>query len=184
MYLGLDQSPAKIGWAIGSPDMSAPQTGVFVPVQYGDHYGRTLAGVSVWLQKLISEHGVTDVCMEATYIGAVTNPVIMRRICALAEHIDYVCFMFDIRCREVTTQTWRKRFIGRTTAPKGEHTCTAARRRKWLKDQAQRTCAVRRWDVKTDDEADACGILDYVLSVDFPKYAKKWKPVVYEEEAA
>lgn len=177
-YLALDQAPSVIGWAIGSPD-TTPRTGTQPVPKHGENYGATLSYVSKWLTEACSAHHVRQVVFESPFIGGLTNPTVVRSMCSLADHIDFWCFSMGIPCREVSVQTWRKHFLGRGTAPRNAAVGPKAARQ-WLKTQAMTACAARRWDVRTDHEADACGILDYVLACDFPDYAARTAPLMLE----
>lgn len=187
-YLGLDQSPSIIGYAIGSPDMAAPIVGTFKVPSHGDNFGASLAAVSKWFRKLVGDYEVESVCFESPFIpsecGGYARPlkrdggkrrgpsaVVVRHMCALADHIDFVCFTLGVECREVECQVWRKRFIGRGNSPRHVHGTAACRA--WLKEQAMRSCAGRRWNVSNDHEAEACGILDYLIACNDPKYGAR-----------
>jgi hypothetical protein len=69
---------------------------------------------------------------------------------------------------------WRSHFVGFCRAPKH---LSPNERRKHLKSAAMDACAARGWPVETDDEAEACGILDYVLSLDNPSYGAQSSPL-------
>ena len=86
-------------------------------------------------------------------IGSETN----RKKFALAGVIELACYDLKIKCLEVSVNTWRKPFMGVTTGGT-----------KFLKDEAMRECVRRGWFVESDDEADACGILSYAMSVAVP----------------
>ena len=167
-YLGLDQAPRRIGWALGNPEMSAPLSGVFVMPSVGESTGLMLRMASEWLQSTIAVYHVSHVCFESPFVAGMKSQATLRSMFALAGAIELVCARAGVNCREVTPFVWRRRFIGTDRAPK--QIIGSARRRQWLKDQAMHACVARAWDVRTDDEAEACGILDYVLACDFPKY--------------
>lgn len=174
IYLGLDQSPRRIGYAFGWPNMMRPTVGVHEIPAVGSHYAVTLAAARDWLADLIREHGVTHLCFESPIFAGLTNANHLRQMMALAGAIELTALDLGVNCREVNAQTWRARFIGRARAPKY---IAKTKRREWVKQQAIRACILRGWVVAQGkgeaDDAEACGILDYLLSCDFPEYARR-----------
>lgn len=166
--LALDQATRKMGYAIGSADMERPIFGVFKPPLVGARHGVMLGAVRNWLDTQIKVFHIHTVCFEAPFCGA--NQKSFALVNKLIGVIELVCDDHEIKCVEVTAGEWRKRFIGCTRAPKD---IPRKDRRTWLKDAATRACFARTWDVQSDDEADACGILDFVLAQESPSYRER-----------
>ena len=165
MYLGLDQSPRRIGYALGTPD-AVPITGVWsLPPAKDGELAPFLCAARKQLELLLREKPVELVCFESPLqmIGSETN----RKKFALAGVIELACYDLKIKCLEVSVNTWRKPFMGVTTGGT-----------KFLKDEAMRECVRRGWFVESDDEADACGILSYAMSVAVPGYGIKHLPLL------
>lgn len=74
----------------------------------------------------------------------------------------------------VPTAAWRKHLIGVSFAPRG---LGKADRRKWLKQMVIGACAARGWRVRSDDEADALGVLDCVWCDKNPRYGATSGPL-------
>lgn len=158
--LALDQSTRRIGWAIGRHDMLAPLTGVYALPAVGARHGVLMGLVRDWLDTPIKTYHVTKVAFETPFSGFdAQNYALVNKMLGV---VELVCDDHEIKCVEAMPVQWRKHFIGCGQAPR---TIPKPKRRAWLKEQAMRACAARRWDVKTDDEADACGILSYVLAL-------------------
>lgn len=165
IYLALDQSPKRIGWARASAG-DVPTCGVEALPRDGRRDAVFMEAAYVWVRRQIRDEFVTEVVVECAFAGM--DPEIYSRSCKLIGAIEWACHRAEVRCREAEPPKWRARFIGRAQAPKsikGNHL-----RRKWLKEQAMKACEARGWPVQCDDEAEACGILDYVMALDDPDY--------------
>lgn len=174
--LALDPATRKFGWAIGSADMEAPLTGVFNPPHAGERHGVMLGALRDWLDMQIKVYHCTKVIYEAPFAGA--NAKGFGIVCKMLGVVELVCDDHEIPCVRATSHEWRKRFLGHAQAPReiGKAlTPSAARaaRRDWLKTAALDGCKRRGWPVATDDEADAVGLLDFLLSLDSPSYAER-----------
>jgi hypothetical protein len=176
IVLGLDQSPSRIGWAMGHPNMDSPTFGVEPLPKCGVEHGIFLAAARTWLTRMIEEHGIADVCCESVFFGK--NAVVYAMSAKLIGAIEIVCHDLKITCTEIESDAWRDRFIGFKKAPraiKSQH-----KRRIHLKDAAMRACVERNWNVTNGDEAEACGILDYRLACRFPNYSIRGAPLFDE----
>lgn len=164
-YLALDQAPKRIGFALGSPNMVAPVSGAYALPSAGARHGVMLHVAHEWLSNTIKVYHVTKVCFESPFLGKNVQSFALQN--KLIGVIEEACEANNIPCVEVESDKWRMRFIGCCRAPRA---LPKSERRPWLKKQAIDACAARQWDVKNDDEAEACGILDWVLSCDFKDY--------------
>ena len=155
MYLALDQSPARVGFAYGAVTMSKPASGVY-------RLDKSLMEASLrdWLQAMIILRGIQRVVYEEPFVGPKMRQDILMRMLALPAIIKLVCHDCGLSNPLAAPQgTWRKHFLGVGRAPN-----KTEKARQWLKDEAMRACAERCWYVDSDDEAEACGILDWALS--------------------
>lgn len=173
MYLALDQSPTKIGFALGEAD-ARPFVCGRIPV-----IGRNaLQTARTWLRGTIVDHAVSKVIFEMPIAGG-GNSNFERSTqanCELIGVIKLVCLDHGIVCEGVGSQTWRKHFVGMARAPREIR--GLARRRRWIKDEVARACCERRWDFHNDDESDALGILDWALCKDFPQFGAEQTPLL------
>lgn len=169
-YLALDQATKRIGFAIGSPDMIEPICGHYEPPSAGARHGVMLGAVRDWLDTTLKVYHVHKLCFETPFSGL--NPKNFGVVCKLVGVIELVCDDHEIPCVEVSPPEWRKAFIGRAQAPKD---IPRHHRRQWLKKRAMEACALRKWNVKNDDEAEASGILNFVLATDSEHYRmREW----------
>jgi len=144
------------GWAFGSLGQK-PFHGV-IRTQGG--IGEKLASFSNILEELIRSYDPDLIVIEQPLhsiprAGSSKSLRLLLGLCAMAECVGH---WHNIPVREVPMATWRKHFIGAGRAPKGEP-------RDWCKRQAMHRCEVLGWGEMSDDEAEACGILDYALSL-------------------
>ena len=176
-YLALDQASRRIGWAIGNANMLAPLSGVFELPSAGARHGVMLTAARDWLDATVKCYHVTKVGFESPFCGP--NPATFALVNKLIGIIELVCHDHNIHCVETMIDNWRNRFIEVCRAPKSIIPPGTSRgkagtiRRAWLKEQSMIACAHRRWDVKTHDEAEACGILDYLLAIDDEAYRNR-----------
>lgn len=88
---------------------------------------------------------------------------VTAKIFTIAGHIESFCYAKNIRCRQVGMGAWRSFFVGRGA---GEKTATF---KSWAMDR----CRQLGWHPRYHDEADACGILAYAISLD-PEFQPPW----------
>ena len=153
--------------------MKAPRTGRLLLPQVGPRHALFLSFAVKWLAEMIEQNGITEVVAETPFFGK--NPEVCSRAYKLLGAIELACHDRGVRCREATMDDWRQHFVGFCRAPKS---LSPNERRKHLKNAALDACAARGWNVETDDEAEACGILDYVLSLDNPSYGAHSSPLL------
>ena len=149
-WLALDQAPTTTGWAIGSAlDRGRPKAGTFVCPDL-QTTGERLFYFGCWIRMAVLKEDIQAVAFEGPFLSARTSAKTQRAMCSFADHVLYVCADLQIPALEVSCQEWRKHFIGRANAPK-EIDGGPAARRKWLKDEAIRSCVERGWDVRSDE---------------------------------
>jgi hypothetical protein len=167
-YLALDQAAGQIGYAIGSADMVEPIIGSFRPTRAGARHGVLMGCVRDWLDQTIKDHRIHKVCFETPFGGR--NLAVFALVNKMIGVIELVCDDHEIPCVETSSLEWRKTFIGVTRAPKA---IPKSQRRAWLKGQAMGACRDRGWHVENDDQAEAAGLLDHVIGLDFESYRKR-----------
>jgi Holliday junction resolvasome RuvABC endonuclease subunit len=178
-YLALDQAAGRIGYAIGAANMVEPILGAYRPLKAGARHGVLMGSLRDWLDGMVKAHRIHKVCFETPFGGR--NLAVFAVVNKMIGVIELVCDDHEIGCVEVTSAEWRKSFIGCTRAPTA---IPKAQRRAWLKGQAIGACRDRGWQVENDDEADAAGILNHVLGLDFESYrTRDWNGTHPDDQA-
>lgn len=159
--LSLDLSKRSTGWAIWQEGWDMPRYG---SVQLGSEYtcdGRTY----VKLHQVLSDLRMTVSKFEAIYFEEPINPAqltghtnidTLRVLSGLAAHTLSFSYALSIRAQAVNITSWRRFFVGKM--PRGTKT------KEW-KDYAIERCHQYGWKPRTNDEADALGILDYACDL-------------------
>lgn len=167
MFLALDPA-TNCGWAFWKSGMEKPASGSFELPSLGENLGRVGYQLHVELQRLQAVHGFERVYYEAPIppsrmMGA-TQLHVTAKVFTIAGHIESYCYAKNLRCRQVGQGAWRRTFVGKGA---GEKTKT-------FKDWARERCGQLGWNVRSHDEADACGILDYAIGLD-PEFTPPWR---------
>lgn len=130
------------------------------------------------LQTLLLADGtpITHFFYEMPFIDTKKiNATTSKRLMALAGACEMFAFQVGaIGCYEIQISEWRKHFIGRGGGFK-----KIKGTKKYLpgedpKELAVRRCAQYGWHTAIHDEADACGVLDYALTM-IPDYVRPWR---------
>lgn len=169
VLLALD--PAKrCGWA--RTDGQYIRSGTFDAG--GDGFGPDAVAFREWLVRKIQTLGVVGIAVETPFSkyggGQKTTDVTERW-----QHWQHGCILevaarLSIPVTEVASQSWRKHFLGTGRAPKWVEKRV---RREWWKDQAIQRCRLLGLRPKTNDEAEAIGILDYYRAMQNPAYGAR-----------
>lgn len=151
-YLALDLS-SRTGWAHWHPGMLRPEFGVLSFHRFNkSNIGPDLEKMRAFLS---DRHKLLPIRV-VFYEGPIKLPTDtlawLRFIYGLAGQVDWWAHKVGIEGREVAIDDWRNHFVGFT---KGG--------RDLLKAAAIDACRNRGWAPKTDDEAEALGVLDYGL---------------------
>lgn len=159
--LALDQSKNRTGWAFWKEGLDRPVHGHF---KLGDEFvphGKVFAKLHVELSALYGTLGFDSVRYEQpadpAHFDRKTSFEVPFVLIGIAAHINSFCAAKGIRrCEWIHSATWRRHFIG--SMPRGK--------KRWeLKDFVMQRCRDLGMSPRNDDEADACGILDYDLSI-------------------
>ncbi len=167
MFLALDIATST-GFAIGSPVDGPVEWGTHTLPRTGADHGRFLQAYRDWLVPLIREKNISRVVYEAPIMPMAANIQTTRKLYALCGLTELLALDFDLVCQEAQISKWRRHFFGKGNA---------GGKRAALKKRAIAECRRRGWEVKTDDEAEALGILDYALSCKSPTYAFNGSPL-------
>jgi hypothetical protein len=128
-----------------------------------------------WLKAQIVMNEITHIVHEAPFVNtAKVNAQTIEKLYGLRARLLELCYRHGITRSEVPVSQWRAHFIQHRTAPKY---LKAANRRKWLKEEVSKECRARGWPARTDDEADALGLLDYERCRLFPDFAVNTCPL-------
>lgn len=180
VVLALDLAKRRTGWAVGSPDMKRPMWGVYETQEWDRQQGKRLHEWRQFLQRKITEHGVTYIAFEHLIIPPKEfnheSHVPMAQMHGIALE---VAEELKLRTGSVTVQAWRKAFLGSAVAPKH---LASKDRTPWLKDAAMKQAASRGWLPQYHDEAEALGIMDFALSCLSASYDHKTGPAVRRAE--
>ena len=152
MILALDLA-TKIGWAKWSPK-TAYAWGEFDIDE--SQLGRFATTASRWLAGAL--HDVTEVYIEEMFVYKQIDLSVITKLAGLRFEVARACTQRNISCETVAISKWRSHFLGDTRAPSG---LTKSQARDWLKKRCIETCRARGWNVRTDNQADALGILDW-----------------------
>lgn len=148
--------------------MPKPASGTFeLPSDEAD-LGRVGYQLHVNLNRLHQVHGFERIFYEAPIppsqlMGQIQLKTIAK-IFTIAGHIESFAYAKNLRCRQVGMGAWRRYFVGKGA---GEKTAT-------FKSWAKERCAQLGWNVRGHDEADACGVLAYGVSLD-PAFVPPWQ---------
>lgn len=177
--LALDISMST-GWAIGSPDMVRPTSGVYRTYAWKGNQEQRVLEFYNWLEAKHAEHRLTGICYEYTFIDAKRfDPDFIECQKSYVAMVWLFCAQRGLRVAHCPIGTWRKQFLGAADRAavrdlKGKE--FRAERRDMNKGAAMKACALRGWMVADDNEAEACGILNARLSQLDRLYAQRSLP--------
>jgi hypothetical protein len=166
--LALDLA-GQTGWAVWRAGDVNPVSGAAKMPRDPDpdSVGKTIAAFRDWLNAKVLSERIDHFAIERVFINdrtASSAPKLLG-LTAVAEEIAY---RRGLTVNKITTAEWRGRFLGKVAPPKG---LAKTKRSAWWKMKAREACAARGWNVATDDEADACGILVYERSRLYPEFS-------------
>lgn len=127
--------------------------------------GQTIAHFRDWLNAKVVSEGITHIAVESIFLK---HPSAAPRLYGLNGIVHETVYRRGMTVHEIVQSEWRGRFLGKVSPPKG---MAPADRRKWWKQKAKDACAERGWDVATDDEADACGVLVFERARLLPEFS-------------
>jgi hypothetical protein len=175
MFLALDPA-THCGWGGWGPGLPKPPSGSFDLPSGDEDLGRAGFQLHVELARLSAVHPFERIFYEAPMapsqmLGSTQLRVTAKVFC-IASHIESFAYAKNLRCRQVGMGAWRRYFVG-----KG-----AGEKRAVFKSWARERCRQLGWNVRSHDEADACGILAYAISLD-PEFKPPWhEQLLFAEE--
>ena len=148
---------ASTGIAIGEPG-AAP---TFWTERLGDPDHRGMALMRI-VAGLIRERGVEGIAIEAPILamGPKASADTLRSLVGLYAVADAAARYCGVKPVSADVRTVRKHFLG--YSPKG---------RQEAKDAVKNRCRALGWDVRDDNQADACALLDWRLAQLSPAHA-------------
>lgn len=167
MFVALDIA-TKLGWAQWAPGMAKPIHGTLTLKGEAEEVGQAAVQLHRFLMDL---HRVTPIerlyfegGIPASGLTGNTNMGTIYKLAGLAAHAESFAYAVNARCRRVHQGTWRAHFLG-----KGSGFKTAQ-----FKQMAKDRCRDLGWAPKTDNDADALGVLVYMVSLD-PAITPPWR---------
>lgn len=152
--LALDLA-TKTGWALWKPDSPVTSGAETFPKELGEF----ALSFERWLSAKVTACNVGCIVVEAPVpVRGTTKLDTLLKLHGAHVLVRLVAQKLKVPIRSIHLSTWRVHFIGVTHAPAA--ILSKSRRRTWLKKAVMEECARRGWEVTTDDEADARGLLD------------------------
>jgi hypothetical protein len=158
------------GWAWHLSGAPRPYFGSFKLPGEAQEVGRAADALERKLRKIFTdtrEAGrITHIVFEAQHIASKMNMDTVYKLIVLGGLVEKFAFQVGgIKIYKVQIQEWRKHFIGRGTGFK-----KTADKKRYLPGEDPKELAVQRaasygWHTDIADEAEACGILDYFISL-------------------
>jgi hypothetical protein len=174
-FLALDLSIRSTGFAVWSSGQAVPASGTWELAQSVDWAPRAYVRLHSRLMDLQRLAPIDEIVFEEPLPYAAvkghTNITTLRSAAGLAAHVESFAEALGIRHRPVNLASWRRHFIGRM--PRGTRTPD-------LKAMAMRRCRELGFDVQKHDAAEACGLLDYQISL--AGIIAPWRENVLERE--
>jgi hypothetical protein len=168
----------KTGWARWSYSERRPVFGVKV---CDGGLGAMCNSFATWLNAEVDAHGITDIAIEAPVPqSGLTNLTVLMMQYGLHSIVHALCARRGMsEPLQVGVGQWRGHFIrvGRAPSVVDGKTLSAGQRRGWLKKRCVAECQSRGWPVKSDDAADALGVLDYARALNDPRYGIDSSPL-------
>ncbi len=159
--LALDLSVKSTGFAFWCDGMAKPASGTWELAGGVTHAPKAFVRLHRHLRDLNDAAPLDLIVFEdalpASRLHGHTNIDTLKAAAGLAAHVQSFAEAMGIRHRCVNLTTWRKHFIG--SMPRGTKTAD-------FKHLAMTRCRELGFDVIKHDAAEACGLLDYELSVE------------------
>ena len=122
---------------------------------HGDGVGQRLMRFADWLMGECMNYALREIWCEQVWIDRNTHQQTARVLFGIQSLAEMKAARNSLGFHLVKPTEWRRHFLG--PLPRGT-------RRRDFKRLACERCRVLGYDIKTDDEADALGILDYALA--------------------
>jgi hypothetical protein len=158
------------GWALHRKGLERPFFGAFKLPGGPQAVGQQADALERWLRDIYiaartDGAPITHFFFEAQHLAAKINIDTVYRLIALGGVVEKFAYQVGATsCLKVHISEWRKHFIGRGAAFGKDDP----------KEMAIRRCAQYGWHTDVADAAEACGILDYALTM-IPDYPRPWR---------
>jgi hypothetical protein len=160
-FVALDLSVKSTGFALWSEGQAKPAFGTWELAPSVDWAARAYVRLHRNLMDLQRLGEIDDLVFEEPIppakLQGFTNIDTLASAAGLAAHAMSFAEALGIRWRAVNLASWRRHFIGKL--PRGTKTPD-------LKAMAMRRCRELGFEVLKHDAAEACGLLDYRLSLE------------------
>lgn len=147
------------GFCVGSPDNPNPTFGSFRIPPTGDDVGKFGLTFRGWIAELFDWHQPDFVVFEMPILPQKTNLMTVRKLTGLAMLTEMECRQRKVSVREGRASSVKKFFTGSGKAGKLD---------------TMAICRRYGWNVKTDDEADACALWAYSVSIHAPEHGARF----------
>ena len=172
MLLALDINSVRCGWAFGGPDDSFPRSDCWL-LPGGADLTRSCMSLYNSISELSKLIHTTICVIEAPLNIGDRNPRSNLVLIALYGAANAAAGNAKARVIDAHVSTWRKTFLGMGYPPKGT-----------AKQMALDRCKLLRWPAENHDQAEACGIWCWGMSISYPHWAPKGTPLFAQGEAA
>ena len=169
-YLAFDIATST-GWASGAPN-TRPAHGSFechAPPVNTDT-SKSFARFGNYVDNILKIYAPWVVGIEQPIIQPTDNWSDVFILTGRVAVCEMLCANRGIPTRRYPNRTWRNAFLGKMAPDlshlKGKSEKLRAERRKLHKEAVMRVCRLHGWAPRNDDEADALGILHYMLSTE------------------
>lgn len=157
------------GWALHSPGMQRPHFGAWRLEGSVRDIGRRAEHLRQHMNELRTIYGdFSHMVFEAQHVSAKMDIDTVYCLMALGGMAEWFAFRVGAKCFKVHISQWRKHFLGRGSSFKDKGKPIDP------KELALRKCAEHGWHMNSTDAAEACGILDYFLSL-IEGYERPWR---------
>jgi len=175
------------GWAVHRPGMPRPFFDAFVLGGGPGSIGQPCSELEAWLNEMWDAFepagGISHFVFEAQHIADNMNPQNAYRLIGLGAIVEKFAYEKKALCYTCDIATWRKHFLGRGSGFKREKIWNEKKGKfvkgPYLPGEDPKELAIQRceqygWHTDVHDAAEACGILDYMLSI-IPDYHRPWR---------
>lgn len=166
--LSLDLA-TNTGWALHKPGMSRPHFGAWRLPGRARDIGARMEALRLEFNAMRETYGdFSHMVFEAQHVSAKMDIDTIACLLALGGMTEWYAHRIGAKCLKVYIGQWRKHFLGTggNFKDKGEKISA--------KELALRKCAEHGWHMSSSDAAEACGILDYFLSL-IEGYERPWR---------
>lgn len=175
--LALDiASSSPTGWAVYGKGMDKPFSGSKVLLRPTGSVGEAMERLRGLVSDQHEMHGLTDIVFEAQHLAEGINPQTLFVMIGGGAFVEWIGHRMGVGVWSCDISTWRKHFLGRGSFRKKEtESGKVISGRVQAKASCMDVCNALGWHPADDNAADACGILDYYVSI-MPKSRQLDRP--------